>query len=132
MKMLIGAIASALLAASPAWAQPDPSSVPAPAAALDTPPSRCPDPPSDPSLPDGARANYSAMLAGNVAYSAWAVAYQQVLVCRRAEALEARAISEARDSAYNGGAEHLNTVTASWMSAANAYEARQNRAPPPR
>jgi hypothetical protein len=139
MRLLI-AVSAALLLAVPAAAQTTttPQGVTAPAQTPATPPpppSRCPDFPAEPTLPDGATArNMSEMNRGNEAYQAWGTQMQRVLECRRTEAQELRATAqaamahaEARVQEFNNAVERLTTVGAAWQAEANEFNNRRGR-----
>jgi len=115
MKKAALAVLVALIA-TPAMAQTES----APAAAV----SQCGDMPAAPTIPDGATADRAAMDAANAAYNAWGAQAQAVLSCRRAEAQEARARSDALVGQYNAAAEQVRTTSEQMVAAAAAFNAR--------
>lgn len=121
MKVLIGAVVSALLVVSSAAAQ---TSAPTAPPAAPVPPSTCAPLPEPPALPDGATANQNAMQAGNVAVTAWNETYRVALACRRAEVEALTAQRLARFDEHNAAAAQLNTTIGNWQTEVTEFEAR--------
>jgi hypothetical protein len=119
MKVLLGAAFATLLLATGAAAQ----------TGGDASASVCAPPPASPLLPDATSATREQMDAANTAYTAWALAYRNNLVCRRdeAEALHERWL--ARVSEHNALADALNAQHTAWEAEVAEFNERAPRRP---
>ena len=113
------AVAATLMFAASASAQ---TTTTAPAAPV--PASRCGDVPTAPAAPDGATANAQQMQAAVAAYDAWRAQITPNLECRRAEALEARAIADARTNEFNAANSAARDAGAAFQTSSDAFNAR--------
>lgn len=125
MRVLVfGTVAATLLCAASASAQ-TPTTIPTPpATSAAVPASRCGDVPTAPAAPDGATANVQQMQAAVAAYDAWRAQIMPNLECRRAEALEARAIADARTSEFNAANLAAREAGAAFQTSSDAFNAR--------
>jgi hypothetical protein len=129
---MIAATAALFLASAAAAQTPTAPVEPAPATTAAPPPSRCPDFPPDPNLPDGATTrSRQEMNRGNDAYQAWGQQMQSVLECRRTEAQELRAAAQAavahaetRVNEFNSAVARLTAVGNAWQAEAAEFNAR--------
>jgi hypothetical protein len=128
MKVLIGAVAAAMVLCGSAAAQTEttPPATP-PAATVQVPASRCGEFPEAPTPPDGRNVSVDNMTASMALYTRWETDHQAVLSCRRAEAEEALAISARRREEHNAGAESGRNVSSAWRVQVEAFNGRQNR-----
>jgi hypothetical protein len=128
MKVVIGALAASMFLALAASAQPTAPAATAPAApAVEAPPSRCQNPPNEPTLPDGANASDRAIVAANDAYMTWARAVRTSAECKRAEFDEVAAQRRAKAQAHDALNARLREVSARWAEQRNLYCARPRR-----
>jgi|CXWL01.1.fsa_nt_gi Skp family chaperone for outer membrane proteins len=117
MRILIGAVAMALIfAAPPASAQAQPA------------PSNCSDFAPVPTLPDGATADRDAIEAGNTQYESWGHARLAKLQLCRADIEALRAQLVPLEQSYNSNTEELNTVVANWQVEVAEFNARPGSA----
>lgn len=116
------AVAATLMFAASASAQTTTTAPAAPAAPV--PASRCGDVPTAPAAPDGATANAQQMQAAVAAYDAWRAQITPNLECRRAEALEARAIADARTNEFNAANSAARDAGAAFQTSSDAFNAR--------
>ena len=129
MRVLIGA-AAALLFAATAAAQtgstaPATSATPTPPA----PPSACGELQPAPPQPDPAHVTPAQMTHANQAYEAWGADMHAKLLCRQNEARALIAQAQAAQTAYNAQAAAFTNAVNSWNAVAAAYNA-QHGAPP--
>jgi hypothetical protein len=124
MKVLIGAASALLLTAVSALAQtPTPPAVAATTPAPPPPPSRCGAAPEPPTVPDVATATPESMQSALAGYETWRIATQANIDCRRAEALEARAIVDARVAEFNSANSQAHDTGVAFQAAADAFAA---------
>jgi hypothetical protein len=122
MRILASAAAAATFMFAAASAQ---TTTPAPAAAPSAvPASRCGEVPAAPTAPDGATASQREIQTAIAAYDAWRAQITPNLECRRAEALEMRAIADARTNEFNAANAAARDAGAAFQAASEAYNAR--------
>jgi hypothetical protein len=122
--VLAAAAAASALTIAAAWAQ-TPAQVP---------PSRCPEFPAAPALPDGATTgSFRVMERANVTHNDWSQQTQTILQCRQGEVRElnakleaARQHTEARVQEFNSAYERLKQACRNWVGELNEYHQRHN------
>jgi hypothetical protein len=126
MKFVLGAVAAAMILASPVAAQ----TPPAPAPVTPAPPvsANCSGFAPAPTLPDGAVVNVNDFNAANTAYTAWGEArLAKLRLCRgEIEALQAQ--TQVLVEAFNASNSELTAVGASWQAEGAEFLARPENA----
>ncbi|MFZ2029343.1 MAG: hypothetical protein WAU68_03460 [Vitreimonas sp.] len=114
MRVLIGAAAALLFAASAA-AQPTPPTPPA------APASACGDIPAAPTQPDPAHTTAAQMNRANQAFGTWSADAHAKLQCRLNEAQALSAQARAVEATYNAQAASYTSTVNAWNAATAAY-----------
>ncbi|MBI3439994.1 MAG: hypothetical protein HY054_15315 [Proteobacteria bacterium] len=128
MRVLIGAAAALLFAAS---AAAQTASTPATPATPTPPPSACGETAAPPAQPDMAHVTSAQMTNANRDFEAWATDARAKLQCRQNEVRALAAQTAAAEAAYNTQAASFNTSVNSWNAATTAYNSQHARSANP-
>ena len=127
MRVLIGAAAALLFAASAAAQTASTPATPTPPA----PPSACGEATPAPAQPDMAHVTSAQMNNANRAFEAWANETRTKLQCRQNEVRTLATQAAAAEQAYNAQAASFNTSVNSWNAATTAYNSQHARSANP-